>query len=146
MRRHPTMDIFIAQRLLLVGIDSCWVYPGRRDRGGYAKYSKSDRAHRVAYTVMHGDPLDKMVCHTCDNRPCANPFHLYAGTAADNMRDKLERTFNGRGEQNPSAKLTTEQVLAIRIDARPQTVIAAEYGIRQTTVSEIKNGHLWGHL
>jgi len=51
-------------------------------------------AHVLAWVDAHGmlPPEDKpCVLHHCDNPPCVNPDHLYAGTRADNARDKSQR-------------------------------------------------------
>ncbi len=47
------------------------------------------------------------------------------------------------GAANNQAKLTEEQVRAIRADTRVQKVIAWGYGISQVTVSHIKTRRLW---
>lgn len=49
------------------------------------------------------------------------------------------RTDNS-GERNPAAKLTNEQVVAILADPRRQSIIAAEYGVKQQQISRIKSG------
>ena len=50
------------------------------------------------------------------------------------------------GEKHGCAKLTNEQVLAIRQDPRSQRAIAAEYGMSQATIGRIKQRKLWKHL
>ena len=128
----------------------CWVYPSPQDRDGYAFYTENQRptrAHRRAFEITHGNiPRGLYVLHSCDNPPCCNPAHLFVGTAADNARDAMKKDRHSRGERNGISKLTAAQVLAIRSDKRAQIEIAADYGIRQTTVSEIKRGNRWAHI
>ena len=50
------------------------------------------------------------------------------------------------GERNGAAKLTTEQVLAIRNDTRPVKIIAHEYDISLGHVSRIRRVRKWKHL
>lgn len=45
-----------------------------------------------------------------------------------------------------SVKLDENMVRAIRLDSRPQSRIAREYGIGQSTVSHIKLGYTWRHV
>jgi hypothetical protein len=60
-------------------------------------------AHRVAYEVSKGRVMEGLfVCHHCDNPPCCNPAHLYAGTHQDNVDDKVRR---GRARGRYSAPL-----------------------------------------
>jgi hypothetical protein len=55
------------------------------------------------------------------------------------------RSWNA-GAANPQAKLTEEQVRAIRADQRFQKVIAGVYGVTQVTISHIKARRIWGQV
>jgi hypothetical protein len=52
----------------------------------------------------------------------------------------------GKGEENAAARLTAEEVLAIRRDTRRYKLIAYEYGISVSHVSNIRNRWKWAHL
>ena len=137
------------------GVDDCWDWKAGKDKDGYGLYNGAlygqqvRKAHRFAYMLFRGAiPEGANICHTCDNPSCVNPRHLYAGSPASNMQDKMERGRSNipRGEDSPHARITEEVARKILIDPRRYDEIAAEYGVSFGTVSNIKNKHSWAHL
>ena len=54
---------------------------------------KNFRANRLSW-MLHNKrdiPYKMQICHSCDNKQCINPLHLWAGTASENMRDKVSK-------------------------------------------------------
>ena len=69
----------------------CWVWTKAVDHGRpkVREDNKTIYMHRRSYEMSKGPiPEGMCVCHTCDNKRCVNPDHLWLGTQLDNMIDK----------------------------------------------------------
>lgn len=136
--------------------DECWNWQASVDQDGYGIFRgvvgtvDYKRAHRYswAHHTQSAIPKGMEVCHSCDNRRCVNPAHLWLGTTAANQADKHRK---GRarvnfGENAPNVSLNESQVREILADCRPYSQIATNYGVTTMTISDIKCRRSWAHI
>jgi len=132
--------------------ETCWEWQASTDEGGYGKLAFGKLlmgAHRLSYLIHRGRLTGGVVMHSCDNPLGVNPAHLSMGTHTMNSADRCRKGRQARGSSHSSAKLTEEQVGAIRqkraagIKLR---VIAAEFGVSTSVVSGIESRRYWRHL
>lgn len=135
--------------------DECWLWTGYAPktgrRAGYGEFDlKSGKrmlAHRASVVLLKGEEIDDMcVLHKCDTPKCVNPEHLFLGTRTENAADRDAKQRQARGTRNHSAKLTDDDVRAIRADPRGVRRLSKAYGVAQTTIGNIKRGTAWKHI
>lgn len=141
----------------------CWEYSGSLTHNGYGDLSVSygeRRAHRYSWALSNGAiPNDKMVLHSCDNRKCVNPDHLFLGEGKDNTRDMYEKGRQRntgaknplRGENAPQAKISEDQAIQIRNRYKPfekglTLSLSKEFGICTQEILDIATGRKWSHM
>lgn len=130
------------------------VWRKRRDKHGYgrAKYAgKVISAHRLAWQLFRGTiPNGLCVLHSCDNRPCVKPAHLFLGTFLDNAKDRDKKGRTAKGEKVGLAKLTENKVIEIRRvyseGIVSQQYLAEKVGVHPSIVSDIIRRKTWKHL
>jgi hypothetical protein len=140
------------------GPNECWPWLGakhkRFEHGRYRWKGQERTAHSVAHEITYG-PTEGvrgttgiLMRHSCDSPPCVNPAHIIPGTAKDNTADMMERKRHKPivGEKAAKAKLTEDDVRAIRRDPRTHEEIGRSYGISNQNVSWIKARKGWKHV
>lgn len=130
------------------GMSACWEWNGLLTDKGYGRVRDGNGvvvAHRLAFKTWIG-PLgpDELACHRCDNPPCVNPDHLFAGSQGDNLADMIAKGRSRTGERNWNVKLTDTQVAEIRaayLGIRgQQRELAEAYGVTRPYISKIVRG------
>lgn len=137
------------------GENGCRNFIGADDGHGYGAIMVrpfgTQKAYRLSYICFKGPiPTGMMVCHSCDNRRCINPDHLFLGTGKDNAADAVKKGRmpqiyrERRGEKNPFCKLDDIGIARVRtalLANETGKAIAAREGISESLVSAIKHGH-----
>lgn len=122
---------------------NCWEWQKPLSNDGYGQITYRNRAtgvHRVAYEAWVGPiPKGMFVCHSCDNRRCLNPEHLWLGSNAENMADMVAK---GRGPKT-RAKLNPEKVAQIRASSETNKALAEYYGVDPSIISRVRSGSRW---
>lgn len=156
---------------------ACREWGPRSRRGGYGRLWDGLRladAHRLSHEVNVGPIPDGKDClHRCDNPPCIEPGHLWCGTHQENIADMVAKgrhlagrergaakvrgqpNLSGRGSLHKRAKLTEDQVRAIRrrlvaddggTKRNSPSWLAREFGVSDSLIRGIGSGRNWSWL
>lgn len=90
-----------------------------------------------------------LICHTCDNKQCINPKHLFIGTYQDNTNDMINKKRHRYGEKSYLSKLTEKMVIDIIAKYKKGTgtcTLAKEYCVDRTTIQYLLKGKTWSYL
>lgn len=139
------------------GIDGCWDWPKSIAKNGYGTFATNPgeprTAHRLSMELYLGEPIPQglFVCHTCDNRKCVNPSHLFLGTPLDNVQDMIRKGRQtdysrvARGDDHPLRRNPTlafrkysDELLremASKANSASRREVAAQYGVAHSTVN-----------
>jgi hypothetical protein len=137
--------------------DTCWLGKYAPNTKGYTNIGIGNmiyRFHRImlfwsdqSQTAKFKDGENWQACHTCPNKHCVNPAHLYWGTPQDNSNDSIKFGTQIFGERCPRAKLTEIQVKEIRAKYAngniTQRQLSIEYGVNPPAINNIINGRRW---
>ncbi len=132
----------------------CWEWLGCRASNGYGKVYYQKRtytAHRIAYFVTFNIilPPTQCICHTCDNRICCNPSHLFVGSNKDNSYDMIKKQRQARGESQGLSRLTADNVIYIR-DMYSKGIsmyaLAKQLTVNKGTISAVIKRKTWKHI
>jgi len=136
--------------------------------GGHGRVYWNGRlqlVHRLVYQELVGPiPEGLFVLHHCDNPPCFNPAHLYAGNAKNNADDMVKRGRHKavgyqrtkehreimsaarrgiqglKGDSHGRAKLNETQIQEIICSTLSRAKLARIYDISWTHIDRIVKG------
>lgn len=144
---------YLRDVVLVHDSNECLLWPYAKARGYGVINSGDERyVHRLVCEIAHGQPPSPNyeAAHRCGNGHlgCVAKRHLSWKTSAENKADQLIHGTRNRGGRNGSAKLTSDDVLAIRSlqGQFTQAALARKFGTTQQAISDIHTRRRWGWL
>lgn len=126
--------------------EDCWEWTGKIASNGYGIFQIREHhylAHRISYLLENGYINPSLcACHTCDNRKCVNPNHLFMATQSDNIKDMVKKKRNNP----PTGEKEWFDVFTIRglyKKGKTQKELAEKFNISTKQISIIVNNKQW---
>jgi DNA-binding CsgD family transcriptional regulator len=131
--------------------DDCWPWKRSPHSSGYGQVGirLNDRecvfkTHRVAWEITSKKriPARTHALHTCGNKLCCNPQHIYL------QGDLWPSDPHARGADHGSAKLTERQAIIVKYRLNDLTTreIAETVGVNYNTIWDIRHNKTWRHI
>ena len=147
-------EIRFWNHVIIRGPDECWDWIGGLCGPGYGQFrigtSPSDRrlimAHVFSYNLHYGDLGDLFCLHSCDNKRCVNPRHLFAGSQAENMADKVAKKRQRYGILCWQSKLDQQKISAARVlklNGWSYKRIADRFNVHVMSLYKALKGQTW---
>lgn len=147
----PALRKSLAEALMskVIVRPGCWGWTGAKRDNGYTALGRRSSGHRASY-ILHKGPIPDGLCvlHSCDNRECTNPDHLFLGTQKENTHDAMRKNRAAVGSRVGTSKLTEPRVLEIRLllsRGWSHRFIARRFGVSKTTIGSIARNIWWRH-
>lgn len=153
----------LLRRIIKNADTGCWEWTGCIGSRGYGclainclefdSFNGTYGAHRLsAFVFKNFDFANSslFVCHSCDNKRCVNPRHLFVGTPSGNSKDAVLKGRMLKGEDHHCAKLKEKDVFKIRelykTGDYSANDLAKKFGVSHVAVRNIVLGRVWRHL
>lgn len=130
-------------------LSGCHRWTGAYGQPGYGRFGlnkKTVDAHRVAWTLYRGPiPEGMCVCHTCDNRACVNPDHLFLGSHKDNLDDCIRKgrfPFKTAGDNSDTPPEVIAELRAIkgRLKHGQMAELISKHGLSAGGIYKLRKG------
>ena len=137
-------------------VGDCLEWQGHVSSGGSPRIWHEGKTHSVRKLMLQANgkasevPPKRKLMTTCENPRCVHPSHLVIVPMAKFVRDRLVANTNHQiraakiaKARRKSAKLTADDVAAIRASDEADHILAERYGVSRSHVSGIQARTKW---
>jgi hypothetical protein len=125
--RSPEAYLQNVKDQCIINEKGCWIWQGSTTQKGRPlnNWGGQGLVYRHTYMAKNGKPIadDMYACHSCDEKLCCNPDHIFEGTNRDNQLDyiakhgEIKNGFNSDPEKYPDGRSRIDPRIRIPTNA-----------------------------